>query len=368
MNLYKALFRPLLFRLDPETAHHWTIEACHIGGKIPMVARTTRKLLSHSASELRFELCGLEFENPIGLAAGWDKSGRALPMSNHLGFGFVEIGSVSARPSLGNTKPRLFRLQDEQAIVVNYGLPNDGAEAVAGRLANNQSRVPLGVNVVKTNDGDSAPDSDGDAILADYHRSVDLLHHHASYLTLNLSCPNAKGGQDFFADRGTISRLLEQLNSIQIDCPIFLKVPPNPNPRFLERLLEESVPFDFVRGFVFNLPSGKPKTLRFAKPRSDWRTLPGAVAGKPVENLINHCIGELFSRMPRDRFVIVGAGGVFNAEDAYRKIQLGASLVQIYTAMIYEGPGLVRRINRELAEMLRRDGLRNVQDLVGTIH
>lgn len=366
MDLYQSLLRPLLFRLNPETSHSLTVEACRLGGRIPLVPRAMHAMLSHSAPELQCEVAGIRLENPIGLAAGWDKSGRALRMIDHLGFGFAEIGSVSARSSVGNPKPRLFRVPEEQAIIVNYGLPNEGAEIVANRVARHHSRVPLGVNIVKTNDGPSAPECDGDSIIADYCRSVELIHRHAGYLTLNLSCPNAKDGRDYFAGRGTITRLLEQLGPLEIDCPVFLKVPPNPDPHSLDRLIEESIGSEFVRGFIFNLPSGKPDTLCFASATPNWKSMPGAFAGKPVENLINRCVSELYQRIPRNRFVIIGAGGVFTAEDAYRKILVGASLVQIYSGMIYEGPGIVGRINRGLVDRLRRDGFDSIEQAVGT--
>ncbi|NJM55977.1 MAG: quinone-dependent dihydroorotate dehydrogenase, partial [Verrucomicrobiae bacterium] len=152
MSLYTTLLRPLLFRLAAETAHHLTVEACRVGGAVPGVAALSRRCLEFTAPELQIEAVGWSFANPIGLAAGWDKSGRALRMIDSMGFGFAEIGSVSARPSRGNPKPRLFRLPQDRAIIVNYGLPNDGAEIVAQRLAAHHPRHPLGVNIVKTND------------------------------------------------------------------------------------------------------------------------------------------------------------------------------------------------------------------------
>ncbi len=365
MSIYTSLVRPLLFRLEAETAHHLTVEACRLAGGLPLVGRMTRACLEVAAPELRSEVAGLAVENPVGLAAGWDKSGRALGMLGHLGFGFAEIGSISAKPSLGNPKPRLFRLPGERAIVVNYGLPNEGAEVVAQRLAGHQLRVPLGVNIVKTNFGPEAPASSDEEILADYVRSVSLLHCHAGYLMLNLSCPNAKGGKDFFAQPGNITRLLSLLKPLEITCPVFLKVAPRDDPAEHERLLVEVEGFSFVRGFCFNLPPGKPETLVLSTPRRELKGMPGAVAGRPVEALINRCISGLAARMDRKRHVIIGTGGVFTAEDAYRKIRLGASLVQIYTALIYEGPGVVRRINEGLCELLARDGFRSVGEAVG---
>lgn len=365
-SIYKRLIRPWLFRFDAEAMHHGTVEACRWLGWVPGAAMMSRSLLETRDDTLHLNVAGLHFNNPIGLAAGWDKSGRAVRMLDALGFGFAEIGSVSARPSRGNPRPRLFRLPQEEAILVNYGLPNDGAQTVAARLKNHRPQNPLGINIVKTNDGPDAPACSDDEILNDYERSVTLLHRYASYLSLNLSCPNAAGGQDFFTQPGNISRLLERLQPLGMRCPVFLKIAPRDDPAEHERVLMECEAFACVRGFCFNLPTGKPDTLRFTTPREAFAHLPGAVAGRPVELLINRCLSGFYARMDRQRYILIGAGGVFNAQDAYCKIRAGASLVQLYTAMIYEGPRVTSRICLSLADLLKRDGFANVKEAVGT--
>lgn len=368
MSLYTAVVRPLLFCLDAETAHYLTVETCRLAGAVPGVPQMTRRWLEFTAPELETEFAGLRLASPLGLAAGWDKSGRALRMLDALGFGFTEIGSVSARPSGGNPKPRLFRLPQERALIVNYGLPNDGAEMVALRLAAHRPLHPLGVNIVKTNDGPEAPPGSDDDILADYEYSAALLHRGASYLSLNLSCPNAKDGKDFFAIPGNITRLLERLEPLRIACPVFLKIAPRDDAAEHVRVLMECEAFPFVRGFCFNLPPGRPDALHFTTPRDSFAHQPGAVAGRPVAPLINRCIAGLYQRMDRRRYVIIGAGGVSSAEDAYAMIRLGASVVQIFTAMIYEGPGIAGRIGRGLVDLLQRDGFCHLSEAVGSAH
>jgi len=368
MQCYKSLIRPILFHLDAELVHHGTVELCHWLGRVPGVPQLTRTIFETNEPSLRTEVAGMSLVSPLGLAAGWDKSGRALRLTQCLGFGFSEIGSVSARLSLGNPRPRLFRLPAESAIIVNYGLPNDGAEVVARRLAKYHLHHPLGVNIVKTNDSGDAVAAGEDEILADYESSTSLLHKHASYLSLNLSCPNAKGGQDFFAQPGSITRLLERLAPMRIACPVFLKIAPHADAKEHERVLSECETFSFVRGFCFNLPAGKPDTLKFIGPPESFAHQPGAISGKPVETLINRCIAGLYTRMDQQRYCIIGTGGVFTAEDAYRKIRLGASLIQIYTALIYEGPSVVRKIAQGLARLLKRDGFASVADAVGSEH
>src|SRR5581483_7090704 len=168
---------------------------------------------------------GLKFASPLGLAAGFDKSGQALPLLASLGFGHVEIGSISAEPSAGNPKPRLFRLPMDRGIVVNYGLPNDGADAIAERLASTRKLpVPLGINVVNTNRGPAAPPDSEDQIIGDYLRTVRRLRDHADYFSLNLSCPNTRDGRGFFAEPSRLRRLLDGLRELNLRQPIFLKV------------------------------------------------------------------------------------------------------------------------------------------------
>lgn len=361
MNLYRSLLRPFLFRLDAETAHH----VANGIAALPGVDRVG-SVIGGGIDDplLRVSIDSLKFPNPVGLAAGWDKNARCMRSLETLGFGAIEVGSVSARSSKGNAKPRLFRLPEDHAIVVNYGLPNDGADQVAARLQRKPPRVPLGVNVVKTNDGADSIAS-ADDIYDDYLQSVRVLHPHASYLVLNLSCPNTAGDADFFAAPGSLTPLLDRIAELGLRCPLFLKVAPDPSPKSIERWIDEVNPFPSVRGFLFNLPTGKPSSLQMKSPRTAYEHLPGAVAGRPVATLLKSCLSEMYQRMPPDRFTLIGGGGIFTAEDAYSRIRHGASLVQIYTALIYKGPRIVRRINRGLAELLRRDGLDSINEAVG---
>jgi dihydroorotate dehydrogenase len=369
MTAYSRLLRPLLFRCDPERVHNLALVACRVAGRLPPVRSALRRCLDVQDASLRTDLGGLPISNPIGLAAGWDKSGQTVRLLGHLGLGFAEIGSISADLSHGNPKPRLFRLPADRAIVVYYGLPNPGAAAVARRLHRvGRCAVPLGVNIVKTNRGADAPGETDEETLEDYLRSVRELAPCSDYLTLNLSCPNAKKGKDMFADPLNIGRLLERVAELRPTLPVFLKIIPSADPAFLDGVIAQALPHGFVRGFLFNLPPGKPPWLQLQTPRSIWESMPGAVSGHPVEEALNTCIRALYPRLPRGRFQIIGVGGVFSAEDAYRKICLGASTVQIYTGMVYEGLGVVRRINQGLVELLRRDGFTSVREAVGTAH
>jgi dihydroorotate dehydrogenase len=360
MSAYRGILRPLIFRFDAEDAHHLVIE-CMV--RTGWLAPVVRALGGKADPRLATTVAGLRFDNPVGLAAGFDKNGAAVPMLAALGFGSVEIGSISLDSSQGNPRPRLFRLPEDEAIVVHYGLPNEGAAAVAARLANVHLPVPLGINIVKTNRGPGAPADTKDGIIAEYVAAAKMLAPRADYLMFNLSCPNTDDCGDFFADRGCLDACLAALGEAGPTLPVFLKVSPRGGIAAIERLLAAADPHAFISGFMFNLPPGKPDGLR--SPPSVWRDMPGAVAGRPSAALNDFCIRETYRRMDRRRFVIVGAGGVSTGADAYAKIRIGASLVQLLTALVYQGPGVVRRIQRELASLLQRDGFAHVSDAVG---
>lgn len=359
MSLYAAWLRPLLFRLDAEQAHRLALEAA---------ARLGRHVLSRRLGDdhdpwLQCRIAGLSFPNPLGLAAGFDKSGTAIEGLAGLGFGSIEIGSVSLDPSAGNPKPRLWRLPEDRAIVVHYGLPNEGADAITRRLARIRLPVPLGINIVKTNRGQGAAPETARQIIGEYVAAARACAPYADYLTFNLSCPNTEDGRDFFADAAHLRDWLAAIADLQLARPVFLKVSPLGGVAAIERLLQAVEPHPFISGFMFNLPPAKPEGL--STPAHIWRALPGAVSGPPTAALTDACIAETFRRMDRQRFAIIGAGGIFTAEDAYAKIRLGASLLQLLTALVYEGPGVVRHILRGLRPLLERDGFRHVSEAVG---
>jgi dihydroorotate dehydrogenase len=360
MTVYSALVRPLAFRLDPETAHHLAIAAGHgLGWSADML----RAAMTVEDERLATEVAGLHFPTPIGLAAGFDKSGAAVRALAGLGFGSIEIGSVSVDPSLGNPKPRLWRLPDDNAIVVHYGLPNDGTDVISERLAGTRLPVPLGINLVVTNRGPGAAPLNADQIIGEYTAAAEAMAPHADYLMMNLSCPNTVDGRDFFADAGHLNAFFAALGTTRLRPPVFLKVSPLGGIAAIERVLAAADGRDSISGFMFNLPPVKPEGLR--TPEKVWRELPGAVSGPPAAALADFCIRETFRRMDRKRHVLIGAGGVSTAADAYAKIRLGASLVQLLTALIYQGPGVVRTITQGLAQLLARDGVKNVRDAVG---
>ena len=363
MNIYSTLIRPLLFQLDAELVHNKAIQFGQFAGSIKQICSILSSLYGFTDPRLQTEVCGIKFPNPLGLAPGWDKNGRTLNLLSAMGFGHMEIGSISRYPSLGNPKPRLFRLPLDRALVVYYGLPNDGADAIAARLKRVRRSIPLGINIAKTNRGMAVPPESDDAVIADYVYSARLLKDVGDYICLNLSCPNTSNGREFFEDRHRISLLLKALTELNIRCPVFLKISPRGGMRRIEEILEAVDEFSWVSGFVFNAPPGKPNGL--LTPRRLVEVMPGAVTGKPVERQINEYISKMYGLMDRSRYKIIGSGGVFTAQDAYRKICLGSSLVQLVTGMVFEGPGVAKKINHGLLSLLERDGFSNLSEAIG---
>jgi len=349
--VYRRLVRPVLFRMDPERAHDLAVRAGELASRSRLLCRAVATL--DADPRLAVEVAGLRFPTPLGLAAGLDKSARAVPLLSVLGFGHVEIGSVSADPSAGNPRPRLFRLPDERAIAVAYGVPNDGAERVAARLAGGRPPVPVGINVVSTNRGAATAVEPDAAVIGDYVASVVALQDHGDYVCLNLSCPNTRDGRGFFADRRRLRALLDELGAAGMRRPLFVKVAPFADTGEIDSLLEAVEGAPFVAGFSVNLPPGT---------RPD---VSGAISGPPARAAAERTVADLYARIDRDRHVVIGSGGIATAADAYRMIGLGASLVQVYTALVYEGPGVVRRITEGLAALVARDGLASIRDAVG---
>ena len=354
------LLRPLLFRFDAERAHGAALAAASAAGASALGRAALRSIYGFEDERLGTEVAGLRFPNLLGLAAGFDKNGRAVRALACLGLGHVEIGSVSARPSRGNPRPRLFRLPADEAIVVNYGVPNDGADAVCRRVADRPIPVPLGVNLVETNSGRPAA---ADEVIAELVEAARALAGPADYLTLNLNCPNTTAGASPFDDPAAVAALLAELAAVEGLPPVFLKVTARTDPPFIEALLEAVDPFPLVAGFVFNLPPGKEYSLR--TPAAVVDPLPGTLCGPPARGLLDETVRAWYGRIDRRRHRIIGSGGIASAEDAWRKIRLGASLLQLYTGLVYHGPGLVRRINRGLVRLLEADGLTHVSEAVG---
>jgi dihydroorotate dehydrogenase len=356
VRAYQSLLRPILFRFDAETMHHATLSACAALGP---AQRATQSVLGFAHRRLAVDVGRLRFPGPVGLGGGFDKNGIAVRTLGALGFGSIEVGSVSAAPSGGNPgRPRLFRLPDDQALLVNYGVPNHGAAAVARRLREARLTVPLGVSIVETNTGRSSP---LDAVIEEFRSALKALAPQADYIALNLQCPNS--GTAPFADPAGLSALLSAL-ALDVECPLFLKIAASTDPRTIDVFLETVDHFPTIRGFILSTLLPKPYSgLR--TPPEVMQGLPGSLTGAPLKMFARDLVSAWYARIDRTRHVLIGVGGVQSARDAYALIRRGATLVQLVTALVYQGPALPSRIHRDLATLLEHDGFASIMEAVG---
>jgi dihydroorotate dehydrogenase len=360
------LLRPLLFALDAEKAHELALgfgELCQAAG--PLLP-CLQALLSPRHPALSPRFLGLPMPGPVGLAAGMDKNARLLRFFAALGFGHLEVGSVSARPAPGNPRPRAFRLVQDQALVNRMGLCNDGMQTVAARLLRDRPglKVPVGVNLAKTPD----PSLSGDAAVDDFRDSFRLLAPLSDYVTLNVSCPNTEDGKTF-AEPAALDRLLGAIFAERRDLksavPVLVKLPP-PLPGDASAALSEVlsvVRAHGVAGLVLCNTAADRQGVS-AGPERLRSIGAGGLSGRPLRSRSTALVQQVF-QLTGGALPIVGVGGVDSAESAYEKIRAGASLVQLYTGLVYKGPGLVRRIHRGLLALLERDGLNSIAAAVG---
>ncbi len=362
--MYEYLLRPILFRFDPERVHDFFVWFGERLGNNPAGRTLVRTFSAYRHPSLRTRVAGIAFENPIGLGAGFDKDVRLTRIMPSVGFGFMEVGAVTRRPYEGNAGRRLVRLPDDHSLIVYYGLKNVGAEDVLRRLpalqANGKFGIPVGVNIAKTNRADIK----GGASIEDYAATYRMLGPHFSYVTLNISCPNAQDGCTF-QEPHMLDGLLAALSRERKYCPAFLKISSHLSVEETDAILDVVARYPFVDGFVVGNLSKRRDRLVLRSPRERLDLLPqGGISGVPVKDISTDLIRHI-RRRTGGRYALIGLGGVFTAEDAYEKILAGASLVQVVTGLIYGGPRAVRRINKGLAGLLARDGYAHVADAVG---
>ena len=341
--------RSLLFEMDPEEAHTLAIQLA------PVAAAMTPGPFVDPCLKTAF--AGVELANPVGLAAGFDKNGRLTSCLSRFGFGFAEIGSITGQSTSGNPKPRLFRLLEDEAVINRLGLNGDGASVVAQRLAGAGFSLPIGVNIAKTN----LPTIKGDKGVADMLHSFECIKDlPLAFVTLNASCPNTHEG--IMQESEELDQILAGVQRLNVrKIPVLLKLSPDSTGELLESFVDSASRYG-IRGYVL----GNTTTTR-----GGLRTPPAAIAsigngglsGKPLKAKALELVRRVYKIKRHDQ-AIIGCGGISSAADVFDFIAGGANAVELYTGLIYGGPDLPLRINRQLAKLLKRDGL-TVQTAVG---
>ena len=335
--MYKSVIRPLLFKFDPEKVHHFTFGLLKFVHQIPFVPYLLKKKFTVEDSRLERQVFGLKFKNPVGLAAGFDKDARLYKELSSLGFGFIEIGTVTPKPQPGNPKKRLFRLVEDQGIINRMGFNNEGVEAAVQRLKQNKN-ILIGGNIGKNK---ITPNDDA---ISDYEIFFDKLFDYVDYFVVNVSSPNTPNLREL-QDKKPLTDLLVALqkkNSEKIKAkPILLKIAPDLTNEQLTDIIE------IVKETAISGVIATNTTIERKNMKSEKSTETGGLSGQPLKDRSTEVI-RFLTQKSENAFPVIGVGGIHSPADAIEKLQAGASLIQIYTGFIYEGPGFVKSINKEL--------------------
>ncbi len=352
--LYKNVLKHIFFMFPPEFMHDsFTFKGKLLGSNF-VTRGLVHMMFNYSNKRLEQDILGITFKNPIGLCAGFDKDAKLTQILACVGFGFEEVGSITKNPYEGNKGTRLWRLKKSKSLVVYYGLKNKGANYLYSKLKKMSFKFPIGISIAKTNCKQTIDEKIG---IDDYVYTYKKFHDVGDYFTINISCPNAYGGEPY-TDSKSLDKLLFKISKVKKTKPIFLKMPADLPKIEVNRLISVAKKYK-IDGFIAtNLTKDRSYVLDKNIPKV------GGISGKAVQELSDNMISYLYKKTKRE-FVIIGCGGIFNAADAYRKIKNGASLLQMITGMIYEGPFVISEINRGLVELLEKDGYKNISEAVG---
>jgi dihydroorotate dehydrogenase len=343
VSLYESVVRPLAFQMDPERVHEIAMN---------LIERGYFRARPFHDPILEQELFGVRFPNPLGLAAGFDKNGRAAGAWRQLGFGSVEVGTVTFHPQPGNPRPRLFRIPEDRALINRLGFNNDGARTVAGRIASANAGIPVGINLGKSKVTELADAPE------DYRESFRLLRPFGDYFVVNVSSPNTPGLRTL-QERGPLTEILSAIREIDAEKPLFVKVAPDLEIPALDEVIAVAHETKLTGLIATNTTIGRAGLTRDPNEA-------GGLSGVPLREKSNAFLSHLYKSCDRN-MVLIGVGGIFTGADVYLKIRLGASLTQIYTGWIYGGPHMVPGALAQLSRLLKADGFNSLADARGTL-
>tara|TARA_B100000686_G_scaffold148026_1_gene155406 strand:+ start:555 stop:1601 length:1047 start_codon:yes stop_codon:yes gene_type:complete len=340
-----AHLRPLLWSLEPELAHNIAIQLIRFG--------FLNIYSSSPHADLEVSVGDLSFPSPIGMAAGFDKNAEVFDQLFKIGFGFVEVGTGTPIAQEGNPKPRIFRLEQDKSLINSLGFNNIGIDKICINIANNlnpKSIQKLGINI--------GPNKDSKDRINDYVESLKKVQSQSDYVTINVSSPNTPNLRNF--ENEELDELLKEIKLNRLsNKPIFLKVSPDIENKQLGLIIESIIEYG-LNGIVLT------NTTKSRDLKLESKSYPnnGGLSGKPLFGLSNKKISFAYG-VTKGEISIIGVGGIFSGEDAYKKIKLGANLVQLYTSFVYEGPGLIKKINSEIVSLMKKEGVENLSEIVG---
>ncbi len=343
-----SILRPFLFNLDPETAHNLAIKSLKFNYLPNKVFEVENEQI------LNIELLGKNFPNPIGLAAGFDKSAEVYNSLLKFGFGFVEVGTVTPLKQFGNPKPRIFRLKDDGALINRLGFNNDGIEIIKNRIKSEKSKGLLGINI--------GPNKNTKDQKNDFCLGLKSFFDIADYITINISSPNTEGLRDFH-DQERLEDLLLTLNKIKkenkTDIPLLLKISPDIEDNDISKIADVAIKNNISAIILTNTTNSNRDNLV-----SEIRKQEGGLSGKPLQQISTNMIKKFYIQL-NGKIPIIGVGGINSGKSAYEKIIAGASLLQLYTGLVFKGPTVVKEIKKELIKILKTEGINNLKDAVG---
>ena len=341
------ILRPLIFKFSPEVAHSLAIKALKLNN-IPYSKPKDNHILETT-------FCEKKLSSPIGVAAGFDKNAEVYNPLFNLGFGFVEVGTITPKPQFGNPKPRVFRLEEDEALINRLGFNNSGSEQISKRIKENNKKGFLGINI--------GPNKDSTNRIDDYLICFRKFYNLADYITINISSPNTENLRDFH-NQDELNLLIDKLKNekkeLNSNIPLAIKVSPDLNDDQINEVSKIIMEQEIGIIIVSNTTDKNRENLKNIN-----KLEKGGLSGKPIEKISNEAISK-FYKILKDKTKIIGVGGVSNGQDAFQKIISGATLVQLYTGMVYRGPRIASKISKELIDLLKNKGFKNVSEAIGT--
>ena len=341
------ILRPLIFKFSPEVAHSLAIKALKLNN-IPYSKPKDNHILETT-------FCEKKLSSPIGVAAGFDKNAEVYNPLFNLGFGFVEVGTITPKPQFGNPKPRVFRLEEDEALINRLGFNNSGSEQISQTIKENNKKGFLGINI--------GPNKDSTNRIDDYLICFRKFYNLADYITINISSPNTENLRDFHNQdelNSLIDKLKNEKKELNSNIPLAIKVSPDLNDDQINEVSKIIMEQEIGIIIVSNTTDKNRENLKNIN-----KLEKGGLSGKPIEKISNEAISK-FYKILKDKTKIIGVGGVSNGQDAFEKITSGATLVQLYTGMVYRGPRIASKISKELIDLLKNKGFKNVSEAIGT--